>query len=46
MEFPLLLRGENPLAKDFPLGATAFFVNCLKEKSIYNITKDFPLSQV
>ena len=29
--------------KDFPLAATVFFFNCLKEKSLYKVTKDFPL---
>ena len=37
---------ETKDLKDFPLAATAFFFNCLKEKSVYKITKDFPLSQL
>ena len=41
---------ENPLEtkdlKEFPLAATAFFFNCLKEKSVYKVTKDFPLDQL
>ena len=32
--------------KDFPLTAIVFSFNCLKEKSVYKITKDFPLSQL
>ena len=34
--FPLR-RKENNFAK-------VFFVNCLKEKSVYKVTKDFPLT--
>ena len=32
--------------KHFPLGATAFPIESLKEKSVYKETKDFPLSQL
>ena len=45
-EFPLLLM-DNALEvedlKDFPLAATAYSFNCLKEKSVHKVTKDFPL---
>ena len=37
---------ENALVKDFPLAATAFFFKCLKEKSVYKVTKDFPLDEL
>ena len=42
-KFSLLLKGKNPLATEFPLGETVFSINCLKKKSVYKITKDFPL---
>ena len=45
-EFSLLLKGKNPFSKEFPSVATAFSINCLKEKSVYEIAKDFPLSQL
>ena len=48
-EFALLLK-ENALETidlmDFPLAATAYSFNCLKEKYVYKITKDFPLVQL
>ena len=31
---------------DFPLAATEFFFDCLKEKSVYKVTKDLPLDQL
>ena len=46
----LLHLKENALEtkdlKDFPLAATAFSINCLKEKYVYKITKDFPLNRL
>ena len=37
---------ENKDLKNFSLAATAFFFNCLKEKSVYKVTKYFPLDQL
>ena len=37
---------ETKDLRDFPLAATAFSFNCLKEKSVYKVTKDFPLGQL
>ena len=46
-EFSLLLYAlETKDQKDFPLGGTAFFINFLKEKYVYKITKDFPLISI
>ena len=49
-EFSFQFLKENALEtkdlKDFPLTATAFFFNCLKEKSVYKVTKDFPLTSM
>ena len=35
---------ETKDLRDFPLAATEFSFNRLKEKYVYEITKDFPLS--
>ena len=49
-EFSLLLKGkcfrEKDLKHYFPLGPTAFSINGFKEKSVYKVTKDFPLIQL
>ena len=37
---------ETKDLKDFPLATTAFSFNCLKEKSVHKVTKDFPLGQL
>ena len=44
-EFSLLLKGKY-FREKFLLAATAFFFNCLKEKSVYKVTKDFPLTSM
>ena len=48
-EFFLSLK-ENPLEtkdlKDFSLATKEFSINCLKENSLYKVTKDFALSQL
>ena len=37
---------ETKDLKDFSLADTAFSFNRLKEKSVYKVTKDFPLGQL
>ena len=44
------LLKENALEtkdlKHFPLGATAFSIDCLKEKYVNKVMKDLPLGQI
>ena len=47
-EFSSLLEGKcfrDSRSKGFSFSATAFSFNYLKEKSVYEVTKDFPLGK-